>query len=104
MRAISVKQPWPEAIASGAKRIEYRSARLAVGPLLILSSKAAGKGGKHLPRGVAVCVVELVKVTGRSGAFSWHLERPRRVRPIPCRSYGWVVHIPDRRIRRLAGA
>jgi len=99
MRAISIKQPWAEQIAQGKKRVEYRGARLSPGPLLILASKAADRGGKHLPRGVAVCVVELVRVSGEPPEVRWHLESPRRVRPIVARSFGWIVHVSNRRIR-----
>jgi hypothetical protein len=99
MRAISIRQPYAEAIAAGRKRVEYRGARLSAGPLLILASKAADRGGEHLPRGVAVCVVELVRVSGEPPEVRWHLENPRRVRPIEARSYGWIVHVPNRRIR-----
>lgn len=87
MRSISIKEPHASAIASGRKRSEHRSRRLAVGPLLIAS-------GGH-----AVCVVDLVRVTGDAGSFEWHFARARRVVPFPLRSYGWVTHVADHMVK-----
>lgn len=91
MRAISIRGPAALAIAEGRKTTERRSRRLAAGPLLILSE------------GKAVCVVELTRVTGSSGEYAWHLARPRWVEPFATRSYGWIVHVDDRRIRERKG-
>jgi hypothetical protein len=99
MRAISIRQPYAEAIAQGTKRVECRGSRLSPGPLLILASKAADRGGEFLPRGVAICVVELVRVSGEPPDVRWHFARPRRVHAFEARSFGWIVHVPTRRIR-----
>ena len=111
MKAISVKQPWAELIASGRKTIELRTwSRAYRGELLIVSGLRFDARGAHFdvdgPRGVAVCVVELVDVRpatfGDSQAacfgvdvdafiradktlFAWALANPRRVAPAPVR-------------------
>ncbi len=91
MRAITVKEPAANAIAAGKKKTENRTRRIALGPLVIL-------GG-----GVALCIVDVVRVTGDpvSGRVRWHLANPRRVQPIPVRSFGWIVHVPERKLRPL---
>lgn len=74
MKALSVRQPWASLIASGAKTVEIRSTLTRHrGPLLICVSKsthvsehgraAAERFGldlANLPRGVAICTVNLV--------------------------------------------
>jgi ASCH domain len=111
MKAISIKQPWAELIASGRKTIELRSwSRDYRGELVIVSGLRFDPRGAHYdvdgPRGVAVCVVDLVDVRpatfGDSEAacfgvdvdefvradkqlFSWVLANPRRVAPTPVR-------------------
>ena len=66
MRALSVRQPWAELIASGRKTIEVRSRRTHYrGPLLICAGVAWHHLGVSLhgemgERGVLVCSAELV--------------------------------------------
>lgn len=69
-----------------------RSRRIALGPLLVLC------GGR------AVCCVDVVAVDARRGAFAWRLANPRRVEPIAVRTFGWIVHVPDARVKELAAA
>lgn len=106
MKALSVKQPWAELIASGRKTIELRTwARGHRGELLIVSGlrfdARAAAVDVDGPRGVAVCVVELVDVRAAhpsdseaayfpvpadaSGVFAWVLANPRRLMPRPVR-------------------
>lgn len=111
MKAISVKQPWAELIASGRKTVELRTwSRAYRGELLIVSGLRFDPRGAHFdvdgPRGVAVCVVDLVDVRvarfGDSHAacfdlsgdefisadkslYAWVLVNPRRVAPAPVR-------------------
>lgn len=100
MKAISVKQPFAEQLASGKKRIEYRTWKTNHrGPLLIVSSKEPREGGEGLPCGVAVCVVDLVDVTGEEGDYEWHVARPRRVEEMPIRGFAAIYNVPDERIR-----
>jgi hypothetical protein len=83
MKALSVRSPWAEMIASGRKTLEIRSWRTSYrGPLLICQS---GGGG-------AVAVVEVVNCRpgtsadydacggfDPSGSFAWELRLVRRV-------------------------
>ena len=93
MKTLSVRQPWAEMIAQGEKDIEYRTWKTDYrGPLLICSSSSwgadepcpASERDKY-PRGVAVCVVDLVDVQESEeepGLYEWLLEDPGRVEPV----------------------
>lgn len=113
MIALSVRQPWAELIARGKKKIEYRTwARNVRGDLLIVASKSRDDDECRDERvdpdavgyGVAVCVVELWKITGVDGDFEWHLRNPRRVEPIAVRGSASLYHVDDAKIRSLEGA
>lgn len=102
MRALSVKQPWAELIASGRKRIELRTWSTTYrGPLLICASGQAARSPSAepwlalhdaLPLGVAVCIVNLFDILSPGGfaavgaccassprEFGWLLSNPIRV-------------------------
>ncbi len=49
--------------------------------------------------GAAVCVVDLWKVTGDEGDYSWHVRNPRRVEPIAVKGYASIYHVDDALIR-----
>ena len=103
IRALSVRQPFPELIAEGLKTLEIRSrATHYRGPLLIIAGGQWHKEGKAFwgrlgLRGVAVCIVDLVDcrpVTENDSdaacvdcagveGFAWVLANPRRVEPVP---------------------
>ena len=93
MKALSVKQPWANAIARGQKTIETRTWGTAYrGPLLIVSSRKP-----HVPpAGSVVAVAELVDCRAMTTAdepaaccrvypkaMSWVLRNVRPVRPFP---------------------
>ena len=92
MKAISLKQPFANLIAEGWKSIETRKWYTHYrGDLIICSSKS----GNMDPRGYALCVVELYKVTKMypeheqkaactvyPGAYSWFLRNLRIIDPI----------------------
>ncbi len=92
MKAISVKQPWANLIASGSKTIETRTWMTKYrGPLLIVSSKKPS----IYPAGCAVALVDLVDCRVMESddvdnaycpiypkAKAWVLENIRRVKPI----------------------
>lgn len=100
-RCLSVRQPWASLIASGRKTLELRSKPTKYrGPLVIVASLTAD--AEHVarwtdgPRGVALCVVDLVGCrladlrdrgaacyVPRAGHYVWILERPRALPPIP---------------------
>ncbi|HLD96464.1 MAG TPA: ASCH domain-containing protein [Patescibacteria group bacterium] len=93
MKAISLKQPWANHIASGEKTIETRKWSTKYrGDLLIVSSKSPNIP----PAGQALAVVELVdcrpmvKADERAAmcevypkAQSWVLKNIRRIKPFP---------------------
>jgi hypothetical protein len=93
MKALSIKQPWANMIASGKKSIETRLWKTHHrGELLIVSSATP----KIYPAGCAIAVVTLIdcRMMIRSdeiaaccliypGAFSWVLDNVRKIRPVP---------------------
>lgn len=94
MKALSVRQPWAELIATGEKDIEYRTWKTAYrGPLVICASSSWGADQPcpaseraKFPRGVAVCVVDLADIQESEeadGLYEWLLETPVRVEPLP---------------------
>lgn len=92
MKALTVKQPYAAYIADGHKTIEYRSWKTDYrGPLLITASGTPAKYRETLddgsiitlPTGCAVCIVDLVDITGTSGDYEWHLQNPRPVEAVP---------------------
>ena len=103
MRALSVRPPWAEMIASGRKTLEIRSRRTHYrGPLLICQS---GGGG-------AMCVVDLVGcrpfVTSDDAAsggvwssglaregYAWELRLVRRVTSAPIKGRLGFYDVPD---------
>jgi len=107
MKALSIRAPWSEMIASGKKTVECRTWHTHYrGPLLIVSS--ASWEPDHVrhcsdwnvrpedcPRGVAVCVVDLVDIDGERGEYEWHLRKPRRVRPVPIKGRLNIYEVAD---------
>ena len=113
VKALSVKQPWAELIASGKKKLEVRSWTTEYrGPLLIVASRGAEitdcrdaiergwvEPANLITRGAAVCLVDVVGVLietkptfreqacarTRKGDYLWVLANPRRVPSRPIR-------------------
>jgi ASCH domain-containing protein len=95
LKAISIKQPWTNMIASGEKTIETRHWPTKYrGPLLIVSSKKPDIP----PAGSAVALATLIdcrpmtradEIAARCslypGAYSWVLQEVRRLKPFPVR-------------------
>ncbi len=93
MKALSVKQPWANMIASGEKTIETRTWMTSYrGPLLIVSSRTP----RIEPAGCAVAVAILTDCRPMTrkdereaccrvykDAKAWVLEEVRRIRPVP---------------------
>lgn len=107
MKALSIKQPWSELVARGKKKIEYRTWSIGHrGPLLIVASKSRQDedcAEERIPAdslvyGAAVCIVDLVDVTGTKGDFEWHFRNPRRVKPLPVTGYASIYTVEDSRI------
>lgn len=119
MKTLSVRQPYAEWIASGKKKIEYRGWRTPHEPgedLLIVASSNRNADDisarerasfatredleRAYPRSVAVCVVDLVKITGsREEGYEWHLRNARRVVPFFVKGKIFTFDTPDRLIR-----
>lgn len=122
MRALSVRQPWPELIARGVKSLEIRSWTTRYrGPLLIVSGvarHALGPADVDGPRGCAICLVDLVDVRESTpddaercggfapplGSFSWVLRDPRRVEPVRVVGRLGLFKLPPGVAPRLATA
>ncbi len=95
MKALSIKQPWANLIASGKKTIETRLWLTGYrGPLLIVSSKTPNIP----PAGYALAIAELVDCRPMTasderaaccarypGAFSWVLCDTRKIEIFPVR-------------------
>lgn len=93
MKAISIKQPWANLIASGQKTIETRVWTAEYrGPLLIVSAKSPNIA----PAGYAIAVADLVDCRPMTkadeaaacceiypNAVAWILQGVRRVRVFP---------------------
>jgi hypothetical protein len=123
MKALSVKQPWAELIASGRKRWEMRtwSTRYR-GPLLIVAGARVADSPdalRHSARGPvasAIVLVELVDVRPVKqawysqnarcnvgpGDFAWVLQRPRRVPPVPVKGRLGLFDVPEAWLHALA--
>ncbi len=100
LRVLSVRQPWASLIASGRKTIELRSWSTKYrGPVLILAGSGIWRGTEHPigPRGVSLCIVDLINVRAVRPAdaqaaciappegfgFAWVLANARAVRQVP---------------------
>jgi hypothetical protein len=91
--ALTVRQPWAAQIAVGTKRCEYRDWSTDYrGDLLITASAALPPGvDPSLPRGCAICVVEVTGIREVDETdppdvdytFAWVLANPRPVKPVP---------------------
>jgi hypothetical protein len=98
MKAITVKQPWGELIASGAKRVENRTWRTHYrGPLLIHAAK-----NRHRP-GEIVAIADLIDCVRledakhldfAEGPWCWLLSNIRRLEPIPCEGKQRLFNVP----------
>lgn len=95
MKALSIKQPWANMIASGEKTIETRTwCTKFRGPLLIVSSKTP----RIEPAGYALAVAKLIDCRPMTkddeeeacceiypNAHAWVLTNIRRIKPFPVR-------------------
>ena len=95
MKALSIRQPWANLIATGEKTIETRTWSTAYrGPLLIVSSRSP----KIEPAGFAIAIADLADCRAMTrederaarcslypNAFSWLLRNIRKIHPFPVR-------------------
>jgi ASCH domain-containing protein len=90
LRAISIRQPYVEAILDGVKKIEYRSRRTNIRERVYLYASLKPQADEEFeeygydvdkcPRGVIVGSVEIVDCTGYEGDYEIHLSNPMRLR------------------------
>lgn len=111
MKALSVRQPWADLIASGEKTLEIRSWRIDYrGPLLICaSSKRLPKSMEYFGRyGVMICIVNLADCRSfekgdegvaccewEPGLYAWKLGNVRHVESIPVQGKLRLFAVPD---------
>lgn len=124
MRVLTVRQPWADLIASGAKSLEIRSWPTSYrGPLLIAAGAAPSRDERARVHptpeperlGILVCVVDLVDVRPAvradarlcggfdpTGEWAWVLARPRRVQPVKFKGTLGLREV-EPRVRRAIG-
>jgi hypothetical protein len=110
MKALSIKQPWANMIASGEKTIETRTwSTKHRGKLLIVSSKEPDIP----PAGCALAIVDLVECRPMSvldepkakclkykNAYSWVLDNIQKVDPFKVRGQPSIFEVDDELINR----
>lgn len=92
LRAISIRQPWAEAILRGEKTVEYRSQPTKNrGRVYIYAAPGTSDAEQlniapelaatlsDLPRGVLVGTVEIADCVGSDGEYEWLLANPQRL-------------------------
>jgi hypothetical protein len=99
MKALSVRQPYAEAILRGVKSIEFRSRPTNVrGRVYVYATLGRFPGDQEaellerhgiddvtcddLPRGLLIGTVELWDCTGTGGDYRWHLRDPERAKKL----------------------
>jgi ASCH domain len=83
MKALTVHQPFAEAIVAGEKTVEYRSWPTTYrGPVAIHAGLKGKRNG--LKRGGFVGVVELYDCVKHGDQYHWMLRNPRRIEFISC--------------------
>lgn len=111
MKALSIKQPWANMIASGDKTIETRRWRTDHrGELIVVSAKSP----RIEPAGCALAVATLIDcrpMTERDeieaccnwyeNAFAWVLADVRRIKPFPVRGQLGLFEVDDDLIAML---
>jgi hypothetical protein len=108
-RALAVKQPMASLIADGSKSIEVRTWSTPYRGRILITASLGASGHfmrqyperRKVPRGVAICSVELVdvrklrkadsdkacyKITATAGRYAWILREPKAVNPTPIKS------------------
>lgn len=114
MKALSLKQPWANAVACGDKTIETRFWKTDYrGPLLIVASKTVDERASNLskygtrPRGKAVAQCMLIHCRPmrpedeekalcpcRDGLFAWILNNVERVQPFEVKGRLKLFDVP----------
>jgi predicted transcriptional regulator len=99
MKAISIKQPYANAIVNGSKTVEFRSWRTNYrGPLVIASSQSP----KIKPWGCAIGIVDLVDITHNGHEYEWILENPKKLAsPIPRKGRLSIYDLPPDITRKI---
>lgn len=115
MKALTVRQPHADRIASGRKTVELRTwPTRHRGPLIIHAGAAPSPGR---PTGCTLCLVDLVtcrpattadlvaacaEFTNPAGLYAWQLANPRPLPHLPCRGQLSLWRPPPDLLTRLA--
>ena len=119
MKALSVRQPWASLIASGRKTIELRSwSPRYRGPVLVLACVGVWRGTDYPigPRGVSLCVVDLLDVRAavaddvdaacvaltEGGGRAWVLGNARAVEHVPVKGRLGLYDVSSDLLRSLS--
>ena len=119
MKALSVRQPWASLIASGRKSIELRSWSTKYrGHVVILAGSGVWRGTGHPigPRGVSLCIVDLVDVRAATEGdadaaciapppafgFAWVIANPREIRQVPVKGRLGLYSVDDALLREIS--
>ena len=107
MKAISIKQPWATLILRGQKTLEARSWRTKFRGDVFVCSSATPKFN-DLPRGQALCVVEILHCRPfapedsadahcdfAEGLFVWELGNVRKIKPFPVKGRLGFFEVDD---------
>lgn len=121
MKALSIRQPWANLIASGKKTIETRTWQTTYrGPLLIVAGKSIDIAACHQfphepydPRGVALAIVELYDIKtmaveheraamtdARPVLFAWYIRDVRAIRPFPVKGMLGIFEVKSPLLER----
>lgn len=106
MKALSVKQPYAEMIASGSKKREFRTWKTShKGDLLIVASStvhddyATNKTAHTLPRSTAIAIVTVTGYEVTCDGYAWILESPRRVKPFFVKGFASLYNVDGSKIQ-----
>jgi len=123
MKALTVRQPWAQAIAEGLKTVEVRSRPIKYRGLLAIHAAAKpdaefAEEAEGLPLGQVICVVNVVGCEPLTpelleaafmlgddwpteGLWAWHVENVRPVKPLAKRGSLSIWNVPDEELQYL---
>jgi hypothetical protein len=99
IRGVSVQKPYVDAILSGEKTEEYRTWRIAPGPLVIQVSRTGCAAG-----GVLAALVDVTGCEGDEGDWAWQLANVRPLVRVPFKGQAKVFRVPRTLVQLASGA
>ena len=101
MKALSLHPYYATLIAAGEKHIEYRSWSTPYRGLLLICASQYNDG-PQFPRGYALCIVNLVHITGGNRKYAWHFDpEVVPIAPFPVKGKIHLFDVPDEKITVL---